>query len=204
MDSEHTYKTIQATSEAIYKEKGSKFLAFAVPCTTEEQIKEQLEVWRKSHSQANHVCYAYKLGFKGEQYRANDDGEPSNSAGQPILGQLSSFEVTNVLIGVVRYFGGTKLGVGGLIHAYRTSAKEALENATIETRSIQQILELHFTYEEMPAVMNIVKHSGANVMRQDFELDCTLTVAVSPSDKETFSEKFELLQNVTITDKGLA
>ena len=129
MSLKSTYFTVKRRSEGTYKEKGSKFIGIAVPCWNEDEAKNYLSEWRKEHHQARHLCYAYRFGLSGDIYRANDDGEPNNSAGAPILGQIQSFELSNVLIGVVRYYGGTKLGVGGLINAYRTAAKEAIEAA---------------------------------------------------------------------------
>ena len=199
----NTYKTVSGISESLYKEKGSKFIAYAVPCETEDEAKIHLEEWRKQHHQARHVCYAYRFGISGDVYRANDDGEPSNSAGQPILGQILSFELTNILIGVVRYFGGTKLGVGGLITAYKTAAKEALEAATIIEKEVLLHLNFEFTYEEMPSIMSILKQANTTIKTQQFDLKCTLIAAINPNEKESFLERFEMLPNIKITEKGI-
>ena len=136
MEQKSTYRTLTDLSEGIYKEKGSKFIAFAVPCYNEKEAKEYLDSWRKEHYQSRHVCYAYRFGVDQKVFRANDDGEPNNSAGMPIYGQIQSFEVTNVLVVVVRYFGGVKLGVGGLISAYKIAAQMALENSEIVERRL--------------------------------------------------------------------
>lgn len=202
LEKENVYRTIASASEGIYKEKGSKFIAIAVPCRSEEEAKTHLESWRKEHYQSRHVCYAYRFGAKGEVYRANDDGEPANSAGQPILGQLLSFDVTNVLIGVVRYFGGTKLGVGGLITAYKTATKEALEAAEIVEREVLLQLQLDFPYAVLPQVMSIIKQVQAQIDSQQFDLDCRLLVSIPPQDRTAFLTKFELLTDVTLTEKG--
>lgn len=180
-----SYNTLETLSEGLYKEKGSKFIAYAVPCYSEQEAKDYLQTWRKQHHQSRHVCYAYRFGLKKDVFRANDDGEPSNSAGAPILGQIQSFDLTNVLIGVVRYFGGTKLGVGGLIHAYKTSAREAIENGKIIEKQVFEHLQIHFGYEAMPDVMNLVKTHQLQIESQIFEENCLLQVAI-PLDKTTY------------------
>ena len=176
------YLTIAAVSEGFYKEKGSKFLAFAVPCKTEEEAKAYLNSYRKEHHQAVHVCYAFRFGSDKKVFRASDDGEPSNSAGPPILGQIQSFDLTNILIAVVRYYGGTNLGVGGLITAYRTAAKEALEAATIIEQEDGQVLELHFSYEQMPQVMKIIKSHTVLIISQEFDNQCFLKISFPKSN----------------------
>lgn len=193
-----TYKTLKAQSEGIYKEKGSKFIGIAVPCSTEIQAKEFLEKWRKEHFQARHLCYAYRFGANMEIYRANDDGEPSNSAGPPILGQIQSFELTNVLIGVVRYYGGVKLGVGGLINAYRTAAREALEQGEIITSIVKDIFELSFSYEEMPFIMSVIKESDIAILQQNFEGDCTLLIESPITISPTLLNKLESFSTLSI------
>lgn len=171
------YKTLEGLSEGLYKEKGSKFIAYAVACYTEDEAKEYLTEWRKMHHQARHVCYAYRFGLKKEVYRANDDGEPSNSAGAPILGQIQSADLTNILIGVVRYFGGTKLGVGGLIHAYKTAAKEAISLGKIIEKQVFEHIQLKFDYNTMPELMFLLKSQGVEIEKQEFNTDCTLQIA---------------------------
>lgn len=173
-----TYLTVSSRAEGQYKEKGSKFIGIAVPCYNEEEAKIFLEQWRKEHYQARHLCYAYRFGLEMDVYRANDDGEPSNSAGAPILGQIQSFGLSNVLIGVVRYYGGTKLGVGGLINAYRTAAKEAIEAAEIIEVEVFDHQQLNFSYAAMPEIMNWLKHEGLTYTNQVFELECQLEVAL--------------------------
>ena len=152
-----TYKTIAKSSEGFYKERGSKFLAFAVPVSTEAEVKAFIAQKRKEHHQAVHVCSAFRLGADHKVFRASDDGEPSNSAGPPILGQIQAFELTNILIAVVRYYGGTNLGVGGLISAYRTAAKAALEEAEIVEQEEMEFFEFSCTYAQMPGVMSFIE-----------------------------------------------
>ena len=176
------YLTIAATSEGFYKEKGSKFYAFAVPCKTEEEAKTYLNAYRKEHHQAVHVCYAFRFRSDKKIYRSSDDGEPSNSAGPPILGQIQSFDLTNVLIAVVRYYGGTNLGVGGLITAYRTAAKDALENAHLIEQEDEQILEIDFSYEQMPQIMKIIKNHSCTILSQEFDNQCFLKISCPVSN----------------------
>lgn len=197
-----TYYTLVDFSEGLYKEKGSKFIAYAVPCTTEEEAKEFLQEWRKAHHQARHVCYAYRFGLDKSIYRANDDGEPSNSAGQPILGQIQSYDLTNVLIGVVRYFGGTKLGVGGLITAYRAAAKDAIENGKIVEKQVFQNFQLNFPYDSLPEVMSVSKLLDLTQSHQVFDLDCSLQLAVPFDLVESLKDKLKLV-DVTFTDLGI-
>ena len=179
-----TYLTVADRSEGQYNEKGSKFIGIAVPCYNEEEAKGFLEQWRKEHYQARHVCYAYRFGLAMDVYRANDDGEPSNSAGAPILGQIQSFGLSNILIGVVRYYGGTKLGVGGLINAYRTAAKEAIEAAEIKEVEVFEHIRIFFSYETMPDVMNWIKQEGLVYENQQFGLDCSLDLALPLAKKQ--------------------
>jgi len=182
------FRTIQNTGEGVYKEKGSKFYGYAYPCHSVDVIKEHLNRLRKENPGCVHVCYAYCLGSKKEDYRYSDDGEPSNSAGAPIYGQIKSFELTNVLVAVVRYYGGTNLGVGGLINAYRTAAKEAFENATIIEDEDRETVELTFTYEAMPFVMNIVKASDCNILEQDFEENPSLKLSIPVSNSDLLGD----------------
>ena len=189
---ESKFKTIAAISEGFYKEKGSKFLAFAIPCKTEEEIKEHIQQLRKEHYQAVHVCSAFRLGSDKKKYRASDDGEPSNSAGAPILGQIQSFDLTNILIAVVRYYGGINLGVGGLIHAYRTASKEALENAQIIEREDEVQVTLSYSYNEMPQVMALLKNSKSKIIHQDFQLSCKLSIQLPVSELKLLEQIEEL------------
>lgn len=174
-----TFRTIEAPSEGFYKEKGSKFYAFAIPCKTEDEVKQHIQQLRKEHYQAVHVCSAFRLGSDKRLFRASDDGEPSNSAGAPILGQIQSFDLTNILIAVVRYYGGVKLGVGGLIHAYRTASKEALEHAVICEQEDLYSIHLSFSYDEIPAVMTVIKKHKLIITDQDFQLSCIMKLQVS-------------------------
>lgn len=196
-----TYRTItKASPETLYKEKGSKFLGYAFPVTNEEQIKEHIDALRKEHHNARHWCYAWQLGKSYEHYRANDDGEPSNSAGMPIYGQLQSFDVTNVLVVSVRYFGGTKLGVGGLIQAYKTSAQLALQASNIVERTIDVAFQLHFEYPEMNTVMRIIKDENLNITKQELTLDCKIDLAVRKKDAERIFNLFENTYKVQIKE----
>ncbi|AEA42016.1 IMPACT family protein [Fluviicola taffensis] len=203
------FKTISELSEGFYKEKGSKFLAFAFPCKTEEEIKEHIQRLRKEHYQAVHVCSAFRLGSDKKRYRASDDGEPSNSAGAPILGQIQSFDLTNILIAVVRYYGGVNLGVGGLINAYRTASKEALENATIIDQEDEALITLLYKYNEMPQVMSVLKNSTAKIIEQDFQLSCKLSIHVPVSELKIMEQIAELNlllpeeNHITIENHGI-
>ncbi len=179
-----TFQTINAISEGIYKEKGSKFFAYAYPIKTEEEAKKIVKGLRKEYYDARHHCSAFVLGAQGDRYLASDDGEPSNSAGNPILGQIRSRELTNVLVVVVRYFGGTKLGVSGLIHAYKTSAADALDNAEIVQEYEKCIFSIAFEYPEMDKVMRQVKVHELDIVSQTFEISCELVFAVRKSKVE--------------------
>ncbi|RNI31691.1 IMPACT family protein [Rufibacter latericius] len=178
---EDTYRTIAAPVEGLYKEKGSKFISKAYPVRTEEEIKEILQALRKEYFDARHHCYAYLLGANRATYRANDDGEPNHSAGDPILGQIKSLGLSNVLVVVIRYFGGVKLGVGGLIHAYKTATAEALEQAQVVEEHETALITVQFGYEQMNEIMKVVKDLDLLVREQDFQLDCRLTVEVRTS-----------------------
>ena len=179
-----TYRTLKAPSEGIYKEKGSKFLAFAFPVETEEGIKQKLDEVRKKYYDARHHCYAWFLGADKSRFRANDDGEPSNSAGKPILGKLQSHDLSQVLIVVVRYFGGIKLGVGGLINAYRSAADDAILNGTIVQRKMKTFFEIQFSYEAMNDVMTFIKSKRIEQVSHQFELDCKIKLAIPQSEFE--------------------
>ncbi|MBV1922616.1 MAG: YigZ family protein [Flavobacteriaceae bacterium] len=200
MDSiKDTYKTITKPSEeALFKDRGSKFYGYAFPVTTEEEIKEYIEGLKKTHFNARHWCYAWQLGNDYSKYRANDDGEPSNSAGMPIYGQLQSFDVTNILVVVVRYFGGTKLGVGGLIQAYKTGAQWALENSNIIEKTIDVDFKLQFEYPEMNIVMRIVKDQNLNITGQKLELKCEYIISVRKKDADRIYNLFDNTYKVTI------
>jgi uncharacterized YigZ family protein len=194
-----TYKTIlKPSTEVLFKEKGSKFFGYAFPVKSEDDVKEYIEALKKQHHSARHWCYAWQLGKGYEHYRANDDGEPSNSAGMPIYGQLQSFDVTNILVVVVRYFGGTKLGVGGLIQAYKTTAQMALESCKIVKRTIDEIFLLKFEYPEMNTVMRIIKDENISVINQKMELNCEFEIVVRKKDAERIFELFKNTYKVTI------
>lgn len=193
------YKTItKETEESLFKDRNSKFIGVAYPVKTELEVEECLEKLKEKHSKANHFCYAWQLGKNYDRYRANDDGEPANSAGMPIYGQLQSFEVTNVLVVVLRYFGGKKLGVGGLINAYRTGAKEALKKARIVKRTIDVTYKISFDYPQMNKVMRIVKERNLQVLDQILELDCTLIISVRKKDSEEIYNSFDVVKGVKI------
>ena len=196
-----TYKTIAAASEEVlYKEKNSKFFGHAFPVTTEEEIKEILERLRKEHFSARHWCYAYQIGTEKIQYRANDDGEPNNSAGMPIYGQIQSFEVTNVLVVVVRYFGGVKLGVGGLISAYKIAAQMALENSEIVERTIDKHFVISFGYANMNKVMRIIKEKNLQIVSQKMEMDCEIEISIRKKNVQNLLDTFENLYEIKLTE----
>jgi uncharacterized YigZ family protein len=198
LKSPSSYLTFATISEGLFKEKGSKFLAFAYPVTTEQEIKEILEGLRKKYYDARHYCYAYMLGKNKDVFRANDDGEPNHSAGDPILGQIRSHSLTNVLIVVVRYFGGTKLGVGGLINAYKTAAAEAISNnQTIETEDRKE-LTLQFSYQEMNHVMKLVKDHELEITAQKLDNSCEINLSVSDGIWEMVYAKAKDLEGVVI------
>jgi uncharacterized YigZ family protein len=192
-----TYKTIEKRSEEIlFKEKNSKFYAYAFPVTSEEEIKNHLDSLRKQHHGAVHFCYAFQLGTDKIQYRANDDGEPSNSAGMPIYGQIQSFGITNVLVVVVRFFGGVKLGVGGLISAYRTAAQMALEESQIIEKTIDISFEISFDYKNMNKVMRVIKEKNLEIVSQEMNESCKIVIATRKKNAEMifaiFSNLFEV------------
>ena len=196
---EDVYKTIEAPSkETLFKEKGSKFFGYAFPVASEDAVKETLEILRKKHHTARHFCYAYQLGIEKIRFRANDDGEPNNSAGMPIYGQIQAFEVTNILIVSVRYFGGTKLGVGGLMSAYKLSAQMALEASDILEKTINITYTLTFNYDLMNSVMRIIKERNIDIVDQKLGMDCQYTIAVRKNDAETIFTIFDTLYKVAI------
>lgn len=193
-----TYKTIVRTSEGLYKEKMSKFLSFAVPCTSAQEALDVVKLYRNEYCDARHCCWAYMLGPERLEYRSNDDGEPSGTAGKPILGQINSFGLTNLVVIVVRYFGGIKLGTSGLIEAYRIAAQEALAVAETEERLIEEQLQVAFEYPLMGEVMRIVKEEGATVLEQDFQLSCRLHLSLRRGQMPHMRERFEGLYGATI------
>ena len=189
-----TYKTLKLPSQGIFKDKGSKFLAFAYPVYTENEIKIHLLHLRKEYFDARHHCYAYALGRNREVYRTFDDGEPSGTAGKPIYGQILSTGLTNVLIIVVRYFGGVKLGVGGLISAYKLAAEEALNKAIIIEKEVTEPINLVYSYSATPEVMRLVKEYDLNILQQHFDTECVLLSEVKIRYKAGLLEKIALLQ----------
>ncbi|REG85927.1 IMPACT family protein [Winogradskyella sediminis] len=196
-----TYKTITKPAEGeLFKDKNSKFYGFTFPVTNEDQIKQHIEDVRKTHYAARHWCYAYQLGTENIKYRANDDGEPSNSAGMPIYGQIQSFGLTNVLIIVVRYYGGVKLGVGGLINAYRTGAQLALEASYIIEKTINKSYQLKFEYKNMSKVMRLLKDNDVEISNQTLELDCLLEISVRKNNSDKIYELFEQFFGVEIKE----
>lgn len=195
-----TYKTISAIPEPqLFKDRGSKFFGYAFPVTSEEEISTHLFDLKKEHHTARHWCYAWQLGMRYEAYRANDDGEPNNSAGMPIYGQLQAFDLTNVLVVVVRYFGGTKLGVGGLIQAYKTAAQMVLENANVIEKTIDERMRLTFGYAEMNTVMRLIKTHGIHIESQQMELACEMVIAVRMMEADRIFQLFTDTYKVTVT-----
>lgn len=194
-----TYRTLSKPSEEIlFKEKKSKFFGYAFPIQDEDEVKPIIESIKKKHHTAGHVCYAWQLGTEVTRYRANDDGEPNNSAGLPIYGQIQAFDVSNVLVAVARIFGGTKLGVGGLIAAYRTGAQMALESSKIEERLIKDTFQISFEYPEMDKVMRIIKQRQCEIITQQMEMDCKFIVSVRKSESESFENIFDAIHTVAI------
>lgn len=195
-----TYKTIAApVEEVIFKEKSSKFLGYAFPVTSEEEIKAHLEAVKKAHFSARHWCYAWQLGYgRHQRYRANDDGEPNNTAGIPIYGQIQSFELTNILVIVVRYFGGIKLGVGGLVQAYKTTAQLTLQETEIEEKLITEELVINFDYPLMNKVMRVVKEQNLTITAQHLTESCELHLAIRQSDYAKIEEIFNNLYGVVL------
>lgn len=195
------YKTIDALSIGEFKDRGSKFIAYAYPVSDEQDVMEHLQDVRKEHPKARHHCYAYRLGLDKNNFRANDDGEPSGTAGRPILGQIDSFELTNVLIIVVRYFGGTLLGTSGLIQAYKLSAADALEKAEIVTKTISDIYQLTFTYANMGEVMNAIKRLNLEMIEQDFGILPKVSIAIRQSEvAETLVQLKALVAKITVEE----
>lgn len=197
-----TYKTIAFSPEEIlFKEKGSKFFGYAFPITSDEEVKPIIEVLRKKHPTACHYCYAYQIGTEKISYRANDDGEPSNSAGIPIYGQIQSFDVTNTLIVIVRIFGGTKLGVGGLITAYKTAAQLTLENCDIVEKTIDIHFLVSFDYKNMNKVMRVIKEKNIDIVTQKMEMSCEIEIKTRKKNAEMVFEIFNSLYEISIKIK---
>jgi len=192
-----TYQTIKNISEGLYKEKGSKFLAFAHPVQTLTEVKPILDHYRKIYHDARHVCYAYVLGPEGDEFRANDDGEPSGTAGRPIHGQIQSFGLTNVLVVVIRYFGGILLGTGGLVVAYKAATVEALSAAEIIEKTVDLEFTFRFEFPFMNDVMKLVKTLDVQVLEQNFEMDCTMTLRIRKNDAERLEVALSKVETLT-------
>lgn len=195
---EDTYRTISQPSEGIYKDKGSKFIALAFPVCDEEEVKEKLAEVQKRYFDARHHCYAYRLGFDKLVYRINDDGEPAGTAGKPIFGQFLSNDLTNILVVVVRYFGGTKLGIKGLIRAYKSATIEALNEEFFITKKVWDIYEVHFNYDQMNDVMKILKEDGINQLDQQFNLECMIKFSVRKKFTNDIYDRFNKIKNLRI------
>ncbi len=192
------YKTIEGLAQGQFRDKGSRFLAFAIPVNNEKEVKTQLESLRKQYYDATHHCYAWMLGFDKSAYRVNDDGEPSGTAGRPIYGQILSHDLTNILIVVIRYYGGTKLGVPGLINAYKMAAIEALKNATLATRIVKEIYDVEFPYEAMNEVMKIIKDETLEVINNKFGMKCVSRLAIRHRDSPKICEKLKKINGLII------
>ena len=202
MEPSDSYKTIAVASEEIlFKEKNSKFFGYSFPINSEQEVKELLAPLRKKHFNAVHFCYAFQIGVDPICFRSNDDGEPSNTAGMPIYGQIQSFGLTNILVVVVRFFGGTKLGVGGLIAAYRTTAQMALENSEIIEKTIDVHFLISFEYKNMNKVMRVLKEKNIEIVSQQMNLSCEIEIAIRKSNAENVYEIFNAMFEISIKVK---
>ena len=197
---EDSYKTIKALAEGYYTEKRSKFLSFAMPVRSVDEVKEIVDSYRKKYYDSRHVCWAYMLGADRQTFRANDDGEPSSTAGKPILGQINSNELTDILIIVVRYFGGVELGTSGLIVAYRTAAAEAIAAAEIEERTVDEDIVVRFEYPFMNGIMKIVKDDNPTVVSQKFDMDCEMTLRIRKGEAEKLKSKLLKVETARIEE----
>lgn len=195
-----SFKSISGVSEGLFKDNGSRFIAKAYPVETEDEVRQIVSSLKKEYHDARHHCYAYRLGYKGDVYRANDDGEPSSSAGRPILGQIDSNELSDILIVVIRYFGGIKLGIPGLIRAYKTSSADAIANATIITKVAKRRFRMEFGYLEMNSVMKIIKDLGLEQSDQEFGTACSLNVSVRLSAVDDFLDRAEKIPGCFVCD----
>jgi len=195
-----TYKTIITPTEGIYKEKGSKFLSFAIPVSSADEVKEIVKNYRKEYYDSRHVCYAYMLGADRKEFRANDDGEPSGTAGRPILGQINSRELTNILVIVVRYFGGILLGTGGLVVAYKEATTDALDQAEVIEKTVDETIYIVFDYVLMNEVMRIIKDTNAQISSQNFEDQCAMQLSIRKQDADLLSSKLDKLYGLHIKE----
>ncbi|MDD4515087.1 YigZ family protein [Massilibacteroides sp.] len=198
---EDSYRTIKEISEGYYSEKRSKFISYAVPVRTVEDVKEALDKYKKQYYDARHVCWAYMLGAEREEFRANDDGEPSSTAGKPILGQINSNQLTYILIVVIRYFGGIELGTGGLIVAYRTAAAEAIAAAEIEERTVDEDITVCFEYPYLNSIMRIVKEDGPEIISQNFQMDCEMTLRIRKGSAERLKARLEKVETAFLKEE---
>ena len=201
MKQEDTYKTITSLSEGLYTEKRSKFIAIAIPVRTLEEVKSHLETYQKKYYDARHVCYAYMLGHERLNFRANDNGEPSGTAGKPILGQINSNELTDILIIVVRYFGGIKLGTSGLIVAYKAAAAEAIANTTIIEKTVDDDISVAFEYPFMNDIMRIVKEEEPEILEQSYDMDCVMRLRIRRSMMPKLRSRLEKVETARILDE---
>ena len=196
-----TYKTIDGRAEAVFTEKRSKFISIAVPVTSVDEVRAHLDECGKAYYDARHICYAYILGSDRKVFRANDNGEPSGTAGRPILGQINSMELTDVLVMVIRYFGGIKLGTGGLIVAYRQAASLALEAATIVEKTVDEAVSIVFEYPFLNDVMRVVKDDGPTIVDQAFDMDCRMTLSIRRSRMGQMRNKLSKVETLYFTDE---
>ena len=197
---EDKYRTVNAIAEGLYKEKGSRFISFIYPVKTEEEIKDILTEIKTKYYDARHHCYAYWLGANRERFRANDDGEPSSTAGKPILGQIVSNDLSNVLVVVVRYFGGIKLGASGLIQAYRDAAANAILHAEIVERTVDEEIRIRFTYVVMNDVMKVLKEEEPEVLSRNFEMECEMTLSIRQKDMPQLKERLLKIESLAIEE----
>ena len=195
-----TFKTISAAVDSCYTEKRSRFIAYAVPVRTVEEVKEQVDKFKKQYYDARHVCWAYMLGPERITFRSNDDGEPSGTAGKPILGQINSLGLTDLLVVVVRYFGGIKLGTGGLIVAYKTAAAEVLSIANIEERTVDEVMTVQFEYPFMNGIMRIIKEDNPEVLSQSFDMNCEMTLRIRKSEADKLRNRLLKVDTAHIKD----
>ena len=197
---EDVYKTVEAVAEGLYKEKGSRFIAYIYPVVDEEEIKSIISEIKVKYYDARHHCYAYCLGVDKQRFRANDDGEPSSTAGKPILGQITSHDLTNVLIVVIRYFGGIKLGVSGLIQAYKEAAADAIRNARIVEKTEDEIIRIRFSYLVMNDVMKVLKEENPRVLNRNFEMECEILLSIRRTDASRLRERLHKIESLCVID----
>jgi uncharacterized YigZ family protein len=193
-----TYLTIESSSEGLFKDKGSKFIAYAYPIYSEDEVKPIIEVLKKEHYSARHHCFAWRLGVDGERFRANDDGEPSGSAGKPILGQLLSKNITNILVVVVRYFGGTLLGVPGLINAYKNATRDVIDNANVIEKIVEDKVEVTFDYLVMNDVMKVIKDEDLKQLSSEYDLMCKIVLPVRQQKTNRVVERLSKIESAIV------